>query len=85
MADSGDGKPLLGGNRREKRPGTAEENSFQLSGYQLIQQRSAQHNGTASASGTAGTDILSGVVKNHGAAVGNFSAQGNPVSACKLH
>ena len=69
MAYSRNGKSLLGGSRGKQRTGTAEEDPFQLSLIELIQQIPTEGNGAAAAAGAAGMDILYGVVEDQGAAV----------------
>ena len=76
MTYAGDWKSLLGGGGGQQRTGAAEQNPFQFSLIELIQQIAAEGNGAAAAAGTAGMDILYGVVKNQGPAISESSAQG---------
>ena len=75
MADAGDGQALLVGGGREECSGATEEDPLQLSFIEFVQQVAAEGNGTAPASGAAGMNILGLLVKDHTAAIGDFSAQ----------
>lgn len=81
VADAGDGQTLLGGGGGEQRPGAAEENPLQLSLIESAQKVAAEGNGAASAAGTAGVDILYGIVENHRTAVGQLAAQVQLIAA----
>lgn len=84
MAHAGNGKPLLGGGGGQQRAGAAEENPLPLAGIQLIQKIAAQGDGTATAAGAAGMDILGMVVEYGGSAVHELAAQGQPLQPGKL-
>ena len=79
MADTGNGQSLLGRCGRKQRAGAAEENPLQLPLIQLVQQIATESNGTASATGTAGMDVLYRIVEYQRAAVGQFAAQGQMI------
>lgn len=79
MTHTGNGKPLLGGGGGQQCPGSAEQDFFQLSAVQLIQQIPAKGDGAASAAGAAGMDILYRIVKYGGAAIHELSAKGQAV------
>ena len=76
MTDTGNWQSLLGGGRGQQRTGTAEENPFQFPVPQLIQKVTAEGDGTAAAAGTAGVDILHGVVKDKSTAISEPSTEG---------
>ena len=73
MANPRNGKPLLGGGGGQQRPGSAEQDFFQLSAVQLSQQIPAQCDGAAPAAGASRVDILLGVVEYQSAAVRQFA------------
>ena len=75
MTYAGNWKTLLGGSRGEQRSGTAEQDLLQFACLQLIKQVTAERDGAAAAAGSAGMDILFGIIKHQRAAVGDPSAQ----------
>ena len=76
MANAGHRQSLLAGGGGEECSGTAEENSFQLTFIEFIQQFPTEGNGTAPTSGAAGVHILGDLIENQGTAIGKFPAQG---------
>ena len=84
MADPGNGQSLLGGGGGEECAGAAEQNGFPFSGFQAVQKIAAEGDGTASAAGAPGVDILVFPVKNQGAAVLQPPAQAQAVPPCQL-
>ena len=84
MAYAGYGQTLLGRGGGEQGTRAAEEDAFELSAPELVQQFTAEGDGAAPAARSSGMDILHCIVKDHAAAVCDLSSQGKIVPFSKL-
>ena len=85
MADAWDGQALLGGGGREKGPGAAEQDFFQLPSLKLVQKLRTEHHRTAPAAGAACVNILLDGVVDQIPAVRQLPADGESILPAKGH